>query len=91
MLGFRHLAKHLIAEHPEHVDARGGEDGTPLHAAASAGHSDILLLLIEHGADVNGRGLNGDTPLHRASKMARLEAGQFLLDRGADIERSKPE
>ncbi|KAF8492428.1 hypothetical protein F5888DRAFT_1949837 [Russula emetica] len=85
-LGFRDLAEHLIAKHPEHVNARGGFEVTPLHVAASAGHSNILLLLIEHGADVNGQGIYGDTPLHRASVKARLEAGQFLLNRGADID-----
>jgi ankyrin repeat protein len=86
MLGFRDLADHLIAEHPEHVNARGGEEVTPLHVAVSAGHSDILSLLIEHGADMNGRGYNGVTPLHLASWSGRLEAGQLLLNRGADID-----
>jgi hypothetical protein len=86
MLGFRDLAEHLIAEHPQHVTVRGGYEVTPLHVAASAGHSNILSLLIEHGADVNGRGIFGDTPLHRASEKARLEAGQLLLNRGADID-----
>jgi ankyrin repeat protein len=86
-LGFRDLAEHLIAEHPEHVNARGGEEETPMHVAVLEGHFDILLLFIEHGADVNGRSSKrGDTPLHRASKNGGLEAGQILLDRGADIE-----
>ena len=83
--GFRDLAEHLIAKHPEHVNSRGGEEVTPMHAAASAGHTNILLLLTEHGADVNDRGLGGETALHGASGNARLEAGQFLLDSGADI------
>jgi ankyrin repeat protein len=84
--GFRDLAEHLIAEHPKHVNARGGREKTPVHVAAWEGHCDILSLLIEHGADVNnGQGEHGDTPLHRASRKARLEAGQFLLDRGADV------
>jgi hypothetical protein len=85
-LGFRDLANHLIANHPEHVNARGGSEVTPLHVAASAGHSDILSFLIEHGADINGRGIFGCTPLLRVSGMSRLEAGQFLLNRGADID-----
>ena len=83
--GFRDLAKHLITKHPEHVNARGGEEWIPLHVAVLEGHSDILLLLIEHGADVNGRGKFSDTPLNRAAQNGRLEAGQFLLDRGADV------
>ncbi len=86
MLGLRGLAEHLVAKHPEHINAEGGREMTPMHVTASEGHSDILSLLSEHGADVNGRGKYGDTPLLRATWNARLEAGQFLVDRGADIE-----
>jgi hypothetical protein len=86
MLGFRDLAEHLIAEYPEHVNAWGGSESTPLHVAASAGRSDILSLLIEHGADMNGRGMFGGTPLHRATINARPEAGQVLLNHGAEID-----
>ena len=86
MLGLRSLAEHLIAKHPEHVNAEGGREMTPMHVAAFNGYSDVLSLLSEHGADVNGRGRYGDTPLLRATWNARLEAGRFLVDRGADIE-----
>ena len=86
MLGFRDLAEHLIAEHPVDVTARGGVRATPLHVAASAGHPDIVSLLIEHDANMNGRGTSRDSPLHEASRNARLEAGQVLLDLGADID-----
>ena len=85
-LGFRDVAEHLIAEHPEHVSARGGSQVTPIHAAALAGQADILSLLIQHGADVNTRGRTGCTPLFLALENARLEAGQFLLNHGADID-----
>jgi ankyrin repeat protein len=85
-LGFHDLAEHLIAEHPEHVSARGGFQETPIHAAASAGQADILSLLIQHGADVNDRGRTGRTPLFLAWMNTRLEAGQFLLNHGADID-----
>ena len=82
-LGFRDLAEHLIAEHPEHVSATGGFHVTPIHAAAFAGQTDILSLLIRHGADVNGRGRTDDTPLFLASIKARTEAGRLLLDHDA--------
>ena len=85
-LGFRDLAEHLIAKHPEHVNARGGYEVTPVHVAAAAGHVNILSLLIEHGADVEGQGIDGGTPLHQASWNGKLEAGQFLLSRGADVD-----
>ena len=84
-LGFRDLAEHLIAEHPEHVNASGGSEGTSMHIAAKAGHADILSILVEHGADVDVRGSHLYTPLHHASFDGKLEAGQCLLDRGADV------
>jgi ankyrin repeat protein len=85
MLGFRDLAKHLIAKHPEHINVRGGLKVTPMHVAATAGHVDVLSLLLEHGADVDVRNDINLTPLYWASRCRELEAGQFLLDRGADI------
>ena len=85
MLGFRDLAERLIAQHPEHVNARGGIEMTPMHVAACRGHVDILSLLLEHGSDLDGRGVFDETPLLRASWHEKLEAGQYLLDRGADI------
>ena len=85
-LGFRDLAEHLIAEHPEHVSARGGYLVTPIHAAASRGQADILSSLIQNGAYVNVRNRIGDTPLFLASENARLEAGKILLNHGADID-----
>ena len=85
-LGFHDLAEHLIAEHPEHVTAKGGFLATPIHAAASAGQADILSLLIQYGADVNGQGTFGETPLSIASMNARLEAGLCLLNNGADVD-----
>ena len=85
MFGFRDFAEHIIAKHPEHINALGRDDATPMHVAAEAGHADVLSLLLEHGADLEVRDIYGLTPLHRASRAGELEAGQFLLDRGADI------
>jgi hypothetical protein len=86
-LGFCELAERLIIERPEHVNARGGRHGTPMHAAVNAEHANILSILIEHGADMEGqsRSINGGTPLNRAAWYGRLEVGQCLLDRGANI------
>ena len=84
-LGFRDLAKHLIAEHPEDVNARGGSRVTSMHIAAREGHIDILSLLLEHGADLEGQARYNMTPLHVASGYGKLEAAQWLLDHGANI------
>ncbi len=85
MLGFQDLVEHLIAEKAEHVNARGGREMTPMHAATSRGHANILRLLQEHGADVGSRNNYGETPLHGASWNGKLDAGRCLLDCGADI------
>ncbi len=85
--GFRDLAEHLITEHPEHVNARGGSISTPMHVAAEAGHINIISLLIEHGADVEAWSMivNHGTPLYLAAWVGRLDIGKYLLDHGADI------
>src|SRR6266849_2552173 len=44
-LGFRDSVERLIVEHPEHVNARGGIEETPMHAAANAENTSILSLL----------------------------------------------
>ena len=84
-LGFRDLAAHLIAEHPEHVNAkdRYGLEDTAIHAATKGGNTDILSLLLEHDADVDNPGEFGETPLHWASDRGILSVGQYLLDHGA--------
>jgi hypothetical protein len=83
-LGFRDLAEHLIVEHPEHVNARRGNE-TPMHAAVFTDRADILSLLIEHGADMEGLYLDSWTPLNLAAWYGKLEVGQSLLNRGANI------
>jgi hypothetical protein len=83
-LGFRDLAAHLIAEHPEHVNARGHCEETTIHAATQGGNTDIVLLLLEHDAGVDGWDDFGETPLHWAASR-KLDIGQCLLDHGADI------
>src|SRR5882757_1187723 len=85
MLGFRDLAAHLIAEHPEHLNASNGLYGTAMHAAADRGNTNILSLLLEHDADVDSRDEDDATPLHFASSYGRRSAGQYLIDHGADI------
>jgi ankyrin repeat protein len=86
LLGFRNLAEHLLAKHPEHVNARGRAQVTPMHAAVSAGHVDILSLLFEHGADLESRGRYDCTPLLQASKNGKINAEQCLLDCGANMD-----
>jgi ankyrin repeat protein len=86
-LGFRDLAERLIVEHPEHVNARGGTDETPMHAAVISAHANILSSLIERGADMEGlySSMGPWTQLNLAAWYGRLEVERCLLNRGANI------
>ena len=88
--GFVTLAAHLLAEHPEDLDARGGSGVTPLHGAVINGHYDVSSLSIEHIRNPDIRGLWLQTPLLRIvlyNKVRRgdLEIGKRLLDCGTDV------
>ena len=83
--GFRDLTAHLLAEHPEHLHAKGGLDVTPLHASAYHGHVDIFFLLVEHFPNLDIRGWDNATLLQCTSYRGHLEIGRWLLDRGADV------
>jgi ankyrin repeat protein len=84
-LGFRDLVAHLIAEHPEHVNAKSFWEDTAIHGAVEGGNTDILSLLLEHDADVDSQDRAGATSLHWASYSGTLSVGQCLLDHGAAI------
>jgi hypothetical protein len=85
-LGLRDLAEHLVAEHPEHINARSKNGLAPIHVAARKGHVDVLALLLEHGAYVDSRSVYNQTPLSWAAVEGEVDAGQYLLDCGADID-----
>lgn len=69
------------------VEDRGQKnDCTPLMEAASAGHVEIIKLLISHNADVNAQSSTGNTPLMYACAAGHVDAVKELLAAGANIE-----
>ena len=83
--GFYSLVEHLIASHPDDVNAMGGPNGTPLHAATIGGHVEIVLLLLKHvPVDIRSTALYR-TPLLNAAVDGHMEVGRHLLDHGADV------
>ena len=57
---------------------------TPLHYAASKGHTAMMRLLIENDAYVDAESPNGTTPLMMAAYYASPNAVKLLLEEGAD-------
>jgi ankyrin repeat protein len=59
---------------------------TLLHAAASAGHLDIVMYLVEAGADLLVKNGVDFTPIHLAARDGQLPVVKYLLDQLDDIE-----
>ena len=85
LCGFRDLVAHLIAEHPQYVNTRGGLNHSPLVAALHKRHFGVASLLHEHGAALDVRGYEHQTPLHAASAEGFADVVKWLLEHGANI------
>lgn len=57
-----------VEQNPALVHRRTEHGRTPLHAAVSQCHGDIIDYLIAQGANVNVRDDLGETPLHKAAR-----------------------
>lgn len=55
---------------------------TPIHAAASYGHIELLKLLVSRGGDINVQDTEGDTPLHYTEDLgtAKLMVEELKAD-----------
>lgn len=62
---------HLI-ELGSPIDARDDTDTTPLILASSAGHAEIVALLLEKGANVNQQTIEGHSALQYAASKGWL-------------------
>lgn len=75
-----------LGELTAQVSAKGLDDWTALHLAASCGHMSICEYLFKlPGVDLNLRSINQRTPLHIAVISGQLHACQLLLVHGADV------
>jgi ankyrin repeat protein len=55
----------------------------PLHSAAAARDTAIIMMLLDHGADANARQAGGWTPLHAAAMFGDAPLAELFLSRGA--------
>ncbi|KAJ1780314.1 hypothetical protein LPJ77_000591 [Coemansia sp. RSA 2523] len=73
--------KQLVEEDKSQVNAKDHNGYTPLHAAASWKHLELLSYLLDKGGEVNIVDSDGDTPLHICEDK---KCAELLLARGAD-------
>jgi uncharacterized protein len=83
--GQEEAAERLLAAGADpSAQARNEAAFTPLQDAASAGHNNIVLLLLAHGADINIANPQGWTALHLAASVGHQDVVESLLLSGTD-------
>ena len=78
--GYIDVCKDLIARNAD-VNKPGW---TPLHYAATGGHSSIVELLLDNHAYIDATSPNASTPLMLAAKYGTIDVVKQLLEAGAD-------
>lgn len=84
--GDKKLVQSFLKDKSTDVNVRDWDDLTALITAASAGHLDIVKILIKAGADVNASDKDGITALMEASIMGHDKIVSTLIDAGAEID-----
>ncbi|PGH00040.1 hypothetical protein GX51_06039 [Blastomyces parvus] len=75
----------LLIYHHANLDTQDAQLSTPLHLAASRGHTHILQLLLEEDARVNLKDASGRTAFMVAANAGHAEAAKLLLDYNSKI------
>lgn len=73
----------------EDVNEQNQAGETPLFAASSNGHVDVVNLLIEAGASVNRAKHKGTTPLWIASQEGYDSIVKLLIEKGANVNQAQ--
>ena len=68
----------LLIEEGATVNARDGDDLTPLHIASWYGNLEMVKLLIESGADIRASSNDGRTPLSCSNNGDHYDTTSFL-------------
>lgn len=58
---------------------------TPLHYAATGGHTELIQFLLDESAYIDAESPNGTTPLMMAARYGNAQAVKLLMVEGADI------
>ena len=88
LCGFYDLAKHLVVNFPQYVNATYGRYEFPLFAALCEDHLEVGRLLLEHGANVDVLETTGRTILLKVFSQPHrtlVDIVALLLKHGADV------
>jgi ankyrin repeat protein len=80
----RALARRMLTDNPELLDARFELGETPLHFLAVESEIEAVEFLAAAGFDVNATNQFGDTPLVDVATLGNTEMAKVLLFYGAD-------
>ena len=79
------LEKHSKTKERSYIDEPSEEGVTPLIAACSEGHKEVVDLLIKAGADVNAKDKDATNALMAAAARGQKDVVQSLLNAKCDI------
>jgi len=75
----------VLSRIDKYRDYQNFERETPLHAAASRGHSEAVVVLLRAGADPNALTIKNWSPAHHAARFGHKLALINLLKGGSDV------
>ena len=76
----------LLSGASSDTDARDESGASPLHRAASRGHTELVIAWLNLDAKIDARDVDYQTPLHKAVEQGHTEAAVELLEHGANPE-----
>ena len=69
------ISLHQVLEKDVDINMRDGDGATPLHFAASRGHTQMVRWLLRHGSKIV-LDKYGKSPINDAAENERIEVGQ---------------
>eukprot|EP00090_Calanus_glacialis_P044778 TRINITY_DN8023_c0_g1_i4.p1 TRINITY_DN8023_c0_g1~~TRINITY_DN8023_c0_g1_i4.p1 ORF type:complete len:984 (-),score=275.70 TRINITY_DN8023_c0_g1_i4:1081-3648(-) len=82
-MGCLNCLKWMVQDQGVDINILDGDEATPLHFAASRGHSDTVRWLLRHGARIT-HDKYGKTPMNDAAENKQLEVLSLLVEHSGD-------
>jgi ankyrin repeat protein len=83
--GSPHKVSEFFQRHPDALDERDENGGTPLLLALEARREEVAATLLELGASPDKADRHGGTPLMAAARLGLVSSARLLVSLGADV------